>query len=93
MDVMIQHIGPAWTFRILGLMALSTALPAAWLIRERTPIQSDTFIEWYPSLTYLSHSLTLPLVYRLSDSLSDSFSHSFPEFFVYTISNIPSHTL
>lgn len=47
MDVMIQHIGPAWTFRTLGLMTLSTALPAAWLIRERTPIQSDTFIEWH----------------------------------------------
>ena len=50
MDVMIHHIGPAWTFRTLGLLTLSTALPAAWLIRERTPIQSDTFIEWYLSL-------------------------------------------
>ena len=90
MDVMIHHIGPAWTFRTLGLLTLSTALPAAWLIRERTPIQSDTFIEWYLSLSYLSRSLTLPLIYGLQ-----GFSHTSPDSWIlfhvlfHTFSYIP----
>lgn len=46
MDGVIQKLGPAWTFRILGLTTLATGLPAAWLIKERTPITTATFIEW-----------------------------------------------
>ncbi|MCJ1225546.1 hypothetical protein MMC12_002195 [Toensbergia leucococca] len=46
MDGLIQNLGPAWTFRIIGLMTLGTGLPAAWLIKERAPIRSTTFIEW-----------------------------------------------
>jgi MFS family permease len=46
MDAAIQKLGPAWTFRILGLTTLATGLPAAWLIKERTPITTTTFIEW-----------------------------------------------
>ncbi|KAL9123936.1 MAG: hypothetical protein Q9175_008277, partial [Cornicularia normoerica] len=42
MNAIIQRVGPAWTFRILGLMTLSTGLPAAWLIKERCPIRSNT---------------------------------------------------
>ena len=39
MDALIQKLGPAWAFRIIGL-------PAAWLIKERIPITSTSFIEW-----------------------------------------------
>ncbi|KAF6219007.1 hypothetical protein HO133_005551 [Letharia lupina] len=46
MNAIIQRVGPAWTFRILGLLTLATGLPAAWLIKERCPIRSATFIEW-----------------------------------------------
>ncbi|CZR62591.1 related to protein MCH2 (monocarboxylate permease homolog) [Phialocephala subalpina] len=46
MNGVIEKLGPAWTFRILGLTTLATGLPAAWLIKERTPITTATFIEW-----------------------------------------------
>lgn len=47
MNGIIQRVGPAWTFRIIGLMTLATGLPAAGLIKERCPIRSTTFIEWF----------------------------------------------
>lgn len=43
---LLETLGTAWTFRILGSMTLITALPAAYLIKERTPIRSTQFIEW-----------------------------------------------
>ncbi|MCJ1396541.1 hypothetical protein MMC18_009432 [Xylographa bjoerkii] len=46
MNSVIEKVGPAWTFRILGLATLGTGLPAAWLIKERSPIRSATFVEW-----------------------------------------------
>ena len=46
MNALIQNLGPEWTFRILGLVTLTTGLPAAWMIKERTPLTSTTFIEW-----------------------------------------------
>ncbi|KAJ6474408.1 major facilitator superfamily domain-containing protein [Mycena vitilis] len=45
-DGLIQSVGPPWTFRILGIVALVTGLPAAWLIKERTMIRATTFIDW-----------------------------------------------
>lgn len=47
MDGLIQKLGVEWTFRILGIMVLVTSLPAAWLIKERAPIKTTTFVEWY----------------------------------------------
>jgi nitrate/nitrite transporter NarK len=46
LDSLINSLGPAWAFRVLGLMTLATGLPAAWLITERTTIRSAGFIEW-----------------------------------------------
>jgi nitrate/nitrite transporter NarK len=43
---LLQSLGTAWTFRVLGSMTLVTALPAAYLIKERAPIRSAQFIEW-----------------------------------------------
>lgn len=46
MDGMIQRLGVAWTFRVIGFVTLATGLPAAWLIKERTRIRTASFIEW-----------------------------------------------
>lgn len=46
LNKVIGKVGPAWTFRILGFATLATGLPAAWLIKERSPIRTTTFIEW-----------------------------------------------
>jgi MFS family permease len=45
-NVMIERHGIEWAFRISGIVLATTALPAAWLIRERTPIQSSGFVDW-----------------------------------------------
>ncbi|KAH0489774.1 hypothetical protein TgHK011_001272 [Trichoderma gracile] len=46
LDSLIQKLGVAWAYRILGLMTLSTGLPAAWLMKERIPVGRREFIEW-----------------------------------------------
>lgn len=46
MDGLINKLGVEWTFRIIGIVTLTTALPAAWLIKERAPIKTTNFIEW-----------------------------------------------
>ncbi|GME25407.1 major facilitator superfamily transporter [Neofusicoccum parvum] len=46
MERLIEEVGTAWTFRVIGLLTLGTCLPAAWLLKERTPIQSKKFIDW-----------------------------------------------
>lgn len=46
-DSLIQKLGTAWAYRILGLMTLATGLPAAWLMKERIPVERRGFIEWY----------------------------------------------
>ncbi|KAJ6554175.1 monocarboxylate permease Mch4 [Mycena capillaripes] len=45
-DALIQSLGPAWTFRVIGLVTLVTGIPAAWLIKERTTIRTAGFIDW-----------------------------------------------
>lgn len=55
LDSLLQRVGPEWTFRILGLAVLSTGLPAAWFIKERTPITHRVkFIDWYVFLVSCS---------------------------------------
>ncbi|KAK5991561.1 Aspyridones efflux apdF-like protein [Cladobotryum mycophilum] len=39
-------LGPAWTYRVLGLATLATGLPAAWFVKERSPVKSPGFVEW-----------------------------------------------
>ncbi|ORY21217.1 major facilitator superfamily domain-containing protein [Naematelia encephala] len=46
MDGLIQRLGPAWTFRVIGMITLATGLPAAWLIKERAPIRSTAFLDF-----------------------------------------------
>ena len=46
MSAIVESLGTAWTFRLLGLVMLITGLPAAYLIQERAPSHSATFVEW-----------------------------------------------
>ncbi|KAG9571095.1 MFS general substrate transporter, partial [Aureobasidium melanogenum] len=46
MNKLIQAIGIAWTFRLMGLLTLTTGMPAAWFVKERNPFGSRKFIEW-----------------------------------------------
>lgn len=41
----IQRCGVAWTYRIIAFMTLATALPSAYLIKERAPITATPFID------------------------------------------------
>lgn len=43
---LLDSLGTAWTFRVLGFITLGTGLPAAYLIKERAPIRPTAFIEW-----------------------------------------------
>lgn len=47
MDLVIRRAGLPMAFRVLGLVTLATGLPAAWLMKERIPIPSRQFVEWY----------------------------------------------
>ncbi|KAK5726658.1 hypothetical protein LTR15_002546 [Elasticomyces elasticus] len=44
-ETLIQRVGIAWTFRILGFITLSTGLPAAMLLKERNRIRNAPFLE------------------------------------------------
>lgn len=46
LDALLQRVGIAWTFRILGFMIMTTGLPAAYLIKGRAPIQRTKIVEW-----------------------------------------------
>ena len=45
MDNLLNRVGVAWTFRILGCITLGVTLPAAMLLKERTHRSSAT-VEW-----------------------------------------------
>ncbi|KAK5069442.1 hypothetical protein LTR70_010728 [Exophiala xenobiotica] len=46
MSAIVERLGTAWAFRLIGLVMLATGLPAAWFIKERTPVRASRFIEW-----------------------------------------------
>ncbi|KAE8149076.1 MFS general substrate transporter [Aspergillus avenaceus] len=46
MNALIDKVGIAWTFRIIGFMTWGTGLPTAWLIKQRVPIRRTAFVEW-----------------------------------------------
>lgn len=45
LQALILSVGTAWTFRVCGLMAFVTGMPAAWLVKERIPIRKSPFVE------------------------------------------------
>jgi nitrate/nitrite transporter NarK len=46
MNALLDKVGIAWTFRIIGFMIWATGIPAACLIKERLPIRRTAFVEW-----------------------------------------------
>lgn len=46
MSAIVEKLGTAWAFRLIGLVTLVTGFPAAWFIRERTPAKPSMFVEW-----------------------------------------------
>lgn len=46
MSAILERLGAAWTFRLVGIALLVTGLPAAWLIKERSPATGTTIVEW-----------------------------------------------
>jgi predicted MFS family arabinose efflux permease len=46
MKGLLTKLGPAWTFRVIGLLQLATGLPAALLLKERNPSRQTVFIDW-----------------------------------------------
>lgn len=59
MNSLLTELGPAWAFRVIGLITLGTGLPAAYLIKERTTIRPSAFIEWFVSSNVLMVNLFL----------------------------------
>ncbi|PYI31210.1 monocarboxylate transporter [Aspergillus indologenus CBS 114.80] len=46
LNALLDRVGTAWTFRVIGLMTLATGLPAAWLVQQRIPIPRAAVVEW-----------------------------------------------
>ena len=46
LEKLLVALGPAWTFRLIGMLTLVTGLPAAYLVRERSPSGRKKFVEW-----------------------------------------------
>lgn len=46
LNALLESVGIAWTFRILGFLIIGTGLPAAYLIKERAPIKQAKMVEW-----------------------------------------------
>jgi MFS family permease len=42
----VNRFGTAWTFRFLGLVMFATGMPASWVIKERAPVRTSSFIDW-----------------------------------------------
>ncbi|KAF2032770.1 MFS general substrate transporter [Setomelanomma holmii] len=45
LQVLVDRVGIAWTFRIQGLMTFTTGLPAAWFMTDRTLVRNAPFLE------------------------------------------------
>lgn len=46
LNTLLDSIGTAWTFRILGFITLGSGLPAAYLLKQRVSILPTKFVEW-----------------------------------------------
>lgn len=69
MSAIVNKLGTEWTFRLIGLITLATGLPAAWLIKERSPIQATQFIEWYAESLSSAATLMLNLLQEIISRL------------------------
>ncbi|KAJ6780382.1 hypothetical protein PWT90_03526 [Aphanocladium album] len=46
LDPLIEKVGLAMAYRVLGIVTLATGMPAAWIMKERTSLPRRKFIEW-----------------------------------------------
>lgn len=46
MNGLIQHLGVAWTFHLIGIITCLTGLPAAYFVKDRVTPRPRPFIEW-----------------------------------------------
>jgi MFS transporter, MCT family, solute carrier family 16 (monocarboxylic acid transporters), member 3 len=74
-EALIRRVGTAWMFRIAGFMMLSTGLPAAWLVKERTSLRGVSFIE-------LSMFKNLPFVAIFIATAIGTFALFVPPYFL-----------
>ena len=74
LEALIERVGTAWTFRITGILTLATGMPAAWAVKERTPIRTP-FIEW-------SLFKSLPFVAVFAAGATGTFAIFVPPFFL-----------
>lgn len=47
MSAIVERLGTAWAFRLIGLLMWITGLPTAWLLKERVPVQTAGYIDLY----------------------------------------------
>jgi nitrate/nitrite transporter NarK len=47
MSAIVESLGTAWAFRLVGVLMWVTGIPIAWLIKERAPAKTATFIDLY----------------------------------------------
>ena len=45
-QALIDRIGIPWALRIVGFIAVATGVPAAVMIKERTPSRRSSFVDW-----------------------------------------------
>lgn len=62
LNFLLESVGPAWCFRILGLATWICVIPAALLVKERPGPKSRTAIEWY--VLVVMWSITLRRIFR-----------------------------
>lgn len=74
-QVLLDKVGIVWTFRIVGLMAFATGIPAALLIKERMPTSSGPFLD-------LSLFRNLPFVGLFFAGAIGTFALFVPPFFL-----------
>ncbi|KAK5046184.1 hypothetical protein LTR84_008641 [Exophiala bonariae] len=46
MSAIVERLGTAWAFRLVGLLTWVIGFPAVWFIKERTPVKTSIFVEW-----------------------------------------------
>lgn len=75
LQALIDRVGTAWMFRILGLLTLGTGLPAAYLVQERMPLHKTRLVEF-------SMFKSLPFVAIFLASAFGTFALFVPPFFL-----------
>ena len=74
-QALIDKVGLAWTFRILGLISLGSGIPAALVIKERAPTSQGPFVD-------LSLFRNVPYCYLFLAGSIGTFALFVPPFFL-----------